>query len=107
MLKVGGVEVGNRLSFTHTDLEKDAGWREAVAGCEYRCCTWVATSPTGSKNEPSCSRQRANGTRRVLPASRDAGWRVVLTPPSRRSAMVINRGQRNSRNGLDDLQAKL
>jgi dihydroflavonol-4-reductase len=35
MLNVGGVEPGNRLSFFAADLEKDAGWPEAVAGCEY------------------------------------------------------------------------
>src|SRR5450631_2834127 len=35
MLKVGGVDPGNRLSFVVADLEKDAGWAEAVAGCEY------------------------------------------------------------------------
>src|ERR1700689_5297332 len=35
MLKQGGAEPGDRLSFLAADLEKDAGWPEAVAGCEY------------------------------------------------------------------------
>src|SRR5256885_10460308 len=35
MLKVGGAEPGDRLSFAAADLERDAGWPEAVAGCEY------------------------------------------------------------------------
>jgi len=35
MLKVGGVEAGDRLSFVAADLESDAGWPEAVAGCAY------------------------------------------------------------------------
>jgi nucleoside-diphosphate-sugar epimerase len=35
MLKPGGAEPGNRLSFIASDLENDAGWPEAVAGCEY------------------------------------------------------------------------
>jgi dihydroflavonol-4-reductase len=37
MLKEGGAgsqSIG-RLSFIATDLEHDAGWHEAVAGCEY------------------------------------------------------------------------
>ena len=35
MLKEGGAEPGDRLSFFAADLENDAGWPEAVAGCEY------------------------------------------------------------------------
>src|SRR5215831_4402054 len=35
MLKEGGAEPGDRLSFVAADLENDAGWSEAVAGCEY------------------------------------------------------------------------
>src|SRR6266853_1648688 len=35
MLQEGGVEAGDRLSFIATDLEADAGWSEAVAGCQY------------------------------------------------------------------------
>ena len=35
MLKVGGADPGNRLAFVAADLEKDAGWADAVAGCEY------------------------------------------------------------------------
>src|SRR5215475_883621 len=35
MLKRGGAEPGDQLSFFAADLEKDAGWPEAVAGCDY------------------------------------------------------------------------
>ena len=35
MLKNGGAEPGSRLSFVAADLTGDAGWAEAVAGCEY------------------------------------------------------------------------
>src|ERR1700688_110796 len=35
LLKTGGAETGDRLSFFAANLEHDAGWREAVAGCEY------------------------------------------------------------------------
>ncbi|HWW78963.1 MAG TPA: hypothetical protein VNY82_05155, partial [Steroidobacteraceae bacterium] len=34
-LKAGGAEPGTRLSFIAADLENDAGWPEAVAGCDY------------------------------------------------------------------------
>src|SRR5579859_3059315 len=34
-LNAGGAEPGNRLSFFHADLERDAGWQEAARGCEY------------------------------------------------------------------------
>ena len=34
LLKQGGAEPGDRLFFA-ADLEQDAGWREAVAGCDY------------------------------------------------------------------------
>jgi hypothetical protein len=35
MLKTGGAEPGDRLSFFAADLEGDAGWPQAVAGCDY------------------------------------------------------------------------
>jgi nucleoside-diphosphate-sugar epimerase len=35
MLKVGGVDAGAALSFAAADLTQDAGWPEAVAGCDY------------------------------------------------------------------------
>jgi len=35
LLKEGGAEPGDRLSFSAADLENDAGWPRAVAGCDY------------------------------------------------------------------------
>ena len=35
LLKQGGAEPGGRLSFIAADLENDAGWADAVAGCDY------------------------------------------------------------------------
>lgn len=35
LLREGGAEPGDRLAFIVTDLEKDAGWAEAVRGCDY------------------------------------------------------------------------
>ncbi len=80
MLKVGGVEAGNRLSFIAADLEKDAGWREAVAGCEYVLHVASPLPPSVPKNEDELIAPAREGTLRVLRASRDAGVRrVVLT----------------------------
>src|SRR5580700_11183270 len=35
LLTQGGGDPGNRLSFFAADLENDAGWPAAVAGCDY------------------------------------------------------------------------
>jgi nucleoside-diphosphate-sugar epimerase len=35
LLKQAGAEPGDQLSFFAADLENDAGWREAVSGCDY------------------------------------------------------------------------
>src|ERR1044071_491922 len=80
MLKVGGAEPGDRLSFAVADLEADAGWPEAVAGCEY--VLHVASPfPAGvPRNEDELIVPAREGALRVLRASRDAGVkRVVLT----------------------------
>jgi nucleoside-diphosphate-sugar epimerase len=80
MLKVGGVEAGNRLSFIGADLEKDAGWREAVAGCEYVLHVASPLPPSVPRHEDELIVPAREGTLRVLRASRDAGVkRVVLT----------------------------
>src|SRR5262245_46854060 len=51
MLKVGGAEPGDRLSFIAADLEQDAGWAEAVAGCEYVLHVASPLPETIPKNE--------------------------------------------------------
>ena len=80
MLRSGGVEAGNRLTFVTADLEKDAGWNVAVAGCEF--VHHVASPfPAGPpKHENDLIIPAREGALRVLRASRDAGVkRVVLT----------------------------
>jgi nucleoside-diphosphate-sugar epimerase len=80
MLRAGGAEPGNRLSFVAADLEKDAGWCEAVAGCEY--VLHVASPfPAGvPKHEDELIVPAREGALRVLRAARVAGVkRVVLT----------------------------
>jgi dihydroflavonol-4-reductase len=80
MLKQGGAEPGDRLSFVAGDLQSDAGWSDAVAGCEY--VLHVASPlPTGvPQHEDELIVPAREGALRVLRASRDAGVkRVVLT----------------------------
>jgi len=80
MLKVGGAEPGNRLTFFAADLENDAGWREAVAGCDFVLHVASPLPPSVPKHEDELIVPAREGTLRVLRASRDAGVkRVVLT----------------------------
>src|SRR5258708_15890981 len=51
MLKTGGAEPGDRLSFVAADLENDAGWPEAVAGCEYVLHVASPLPPSVPKHE--------------------------------------------------------
>jgi nucleoside-diphosphate-sugar epimerase len=47
MLKEGGAEPGDRLSFIAADLEKDAGWPEPSPAAS-TCCTWRLHGPRTS-----------------------------------------------------------
>jgi nucleoside-diphosphate-sugar epimerase len=80
MVKEGGADPGDRLSVVAADLENDAGWPQAVAGCEF--VLHVASPfPAGvPKNEDELIRPAREGALRVLRAARDGGVkRVVLT----------------------------
>jgi nucleoside-diphosphate-sugar epimerase len=80
MLRQGGSEPGDRLSLFAADLTKDAGWTEAVAGCDY--VLHVASPfPMGTPDdENELIVPAREGALRVLRASRNAGVRrVVLT----------------------------
>lgn len=80
MLKEGGAEPGDRLSFIAADLENDAGWSEAVAGCEYVLHVASPFPPNVPTHEDELIVPAREGALRVLRASRDAGVRrVVLT----------------------------
>jgi nucleoside-diphosphate-sugar epimerase len=80
MLKEGGAEAGDRLSFVAADLENDAGWPEAVAGCEYVLHVASPFPASLPKHEDELIVPAREGALRVLRASRDAGVkRVVLT----------------------------
>jgi nucleoside-diphosphate-sugar epimerase len=80
LLKQGGAEPGDRLSVVAADLEQDAGWLEAVAGCEYVLHVASPFPPTLPEHEDELIVPAREGTLRVLRAARDAGVRrVVLT----------------------------
>jgi nucleoside-diphosphate-sugar epimerase len=80
MLKVGGAEPGDRLSFFAADLESDAGWQRAIAGCEYVQHVASPLPPSVPKHEDELIVPAREGTLPVLRASRDARVkRVVLT----------------------------
>ncbi|HMD50575.1 MAG TPA: aldehyde reductase [Bryobacteraceae bacterium] len=80
MLKEGGAEAGDRLSFIAADLENDAGWREAVACCEHVLHVASPFPSTVPKHEDELIVPAREGALRVLRAARDAGVkRVVLT----------------------------
>ncbi|HLG96394.1 MAG TPA: aldehyde reductase [Bryobacteraceae bacterium] len=80
LLKQAGAEPGDRLSFAAANLESDAGWPEAVAGCDY-VLHIASPFPQGvPKNEDELIVPAREGTLRLLRAAREAGVkRVVLT----------------------------
>ena len=80
MLKEGGAEPSDRVSFAAADLENDAGWAEAAAGCDYVLHVASPFPPGVPKHEDELIVPAREGAFRVLRASRDAGVkRVVLT----------------------------
>lgn len=80
MLKEGSAEPGDALKFFAADLEKDDGWDEAVAGCDYVLHIASPFPPDVPKDENELIVPARDGAIRVLKASRDAGVkRVVLT----------------------------
>src|SRR4051812_30239449 len=73
LLKEGGAEPGDRLSFIAADLEKDAGWPEAVAGCEYVLHVASPFPQHLPQHEDELIVPAREGALRVLRAARDAG----------------------------------
>ncbi|QIL20616.1 aldehyde reductase [Thermomonas sp. HDW16] len=82
------IEPGDRLEFTIADLTSDAGWAEAMTGCDY--VLHVASPMTSATADPQALIAPAReGTLRVLKAAVDAGvQRVVMTS----SCATVNQG---------------
>jgi nucleoside-diphosphate-sugar epimerase len=70
----------DRLSFASADLEREAGWPEAVAGCDFVLHVASPFPLAPPKHEDDLIRPARDGALRVLKAARAAGVkRVVLT----------------------------
>src|SRR5437870_1227192 len=79
MLAQGGVNAtGDQLTFAAADLEKDAGWAEAVAGCDYVLHVASPFPPSVPKDENELIIPARDGALRVLNAARDANVRRVV-----------------------------
>jgi nucleoside-diphosphate-sugar epimerase len=99
LLKEGGADPGNRLSFFAADLENDAGWPEAVVGCEYVLHVASPFPSSIPKHEDELIVPAREGALRVLRASRDARVkRVVLTS----SFAAIGYGQKPQEKPFDE-----
>ena len=99
LLKEGGADPGDRLSFIAADLENDAGWSEAVAGCEYVLHVASPFPQTTPNNEDDLIVPAREGSLRVLRAARNAGVkRVVLTS----SFAAIGYGQKPRNTPFDE-----
>ncbi|GAA2552124.1 aldehyde reductase [Winogradskya consettensis] len=80
VLTDAGMVNGAALSFVAADLMNDAGWADAVAGCDFVLHVASPVHLRNVKNEDDVIAPARNGTLRVLRAARDAGVkRVVLT----------------------------
>jgi len=80
MLRQGGVEAGDQLTFAAADLLKDDGWADAVSGCTYVLHVASPFPPSIPKHEDDLIIPARDGALRVLKAARDGGVkRVVLT----------------------------
>jgi len=99
MLNEGGAQDLERVAFFRADLEQDAGWREAVNGCEF--VLHVASPfPLGApKHEDELIIPAREGTLRVLRAARSCGVsRVVMTS----SFAAIGYGHKARRTPFDE-----
>jgi nucleoside-diphosphate-sugar epimerase len=92
LLKEGGAVPGDRLSFAAADLENDAGWSEAAAGCDFVLHVASPFPANIPRHEDELIVPAREGALRVLRASRGAGVkRVVLTS----SFAAIGYGQKS------------
>lgn len=80
MLSAAGIDADERLRFFAADLTADAGWADAVRGCDF-VLHLASPFPAGiPKHEDELIVPAREGALRVLRVARDAGVRrVVLT----------------------------
>jgi nucleoside-diphosphate-sugar epimerase len=80
MLTGAGAAPGRRLTFFAADLERDDGWAEAIAGCDFVNHVASPIPAAAQKTEDELIVPARDGALRMLKAARDAKVkRVVLT----------------------------
>jgi len=80
MVKEGGADPGDRLTFAAADLTADSGWPQAMAGREFVLHVASPFPARDPRREDELITPARDGTLRVLRAARDAGVkRVVVT----------------------------
>lgn len=80
LLASAGAHAGGSLQFAAVDLTADAGWAEAVSGCDHVLHVASPFPSSLPRHEDDLIVPARDGTVRVLRAARDAGVRrVVLT----------------------------
>lgn len=85
----------SRLTFAAADLNSDAGWAEAVKGCEYVLHVASPLALTAIKHDDELVKPARDGALRVLKAARDAGVkRVVMTAST--AAIAYGHGSRTT-----------
>jgi dihydroflavonol-4-reductase len=84
------VDAGDRLSVLTADLGDDAGWDEAVRGCDYVLHVASPFPPAQPKDPDELIIPAREGTLRVLRAGLEAGARRIVVTSS--SAAVRNSG---------------
>jgi nucleoside-diphosphate-sugar epimerase len=105
MLRAGGASIDAKLTVLQADLQQDAGWCEAVDGCEYVLHVASPTLTSVPKNEDEMIVPARDGVLRVLRAAR-AGTSVSgRFPRSRPASPRPSRGSAAAPNRLQGHQA--
>jgi dihydroflavonol-4-reductase len=76
------LDAGERLEVVRADLTEDAGWREAVEGCDYVLHVASPFPPKQPKDPDELIAPAREGTLRVLRAALDAGAKRVVATSS-------------------------
>jgi dihydroflavonol-4-reductase len=78
VVREGGAEAGEALTFVVADLGADAGWRDAAEGCEFAIHPASPTPAVQARHDDDFLIPAREGVLRLLRASRDAGVRRVV-----------------------------
>jgi dihydroflavonol-4-reductase len=90
-------DAGARLEFAAADLERDDGWAEAVAGCDYVLHVASPFPPAQPKDPDELIVPARDGALRVLRAALDAGvQRIVMTS----SVAAVRHGKQPPASGV-------